>query len=104
MASLFTKICNWEIPGDIVFQNDDFFVLKDINPEDTTHLLIIPKEEIVSLLDIPQWKEQVLSEMMILSVKLAKKFDFIDWYKVVMNAWDYQEVPHIHLHVISKRG
>ena len=41
--SIFTKIINREISADIVYEQDDIIVIKDINPRAKTHLLIIPK-------------------------------------------------------------
>jgi len=52
MSSLFTKIINREIPAEIVYENTNFIVIKDINPEKNTHLLIIPKKEIETINDI----------------------------------------------------
>ena len=101
MASLFTKILLWEIPWDIVFQNNNMFVIKDINPLDTTHLLIIPKEEIDSINHISE--KDIITEMFECWVKLAKDFGLTDWYQLRINAWDKQEIPHIHMHLISDR-
>jgi len=52
MASLFTKIIAREIPSDIVYEDDNFIVIKDIVPEQKTHLLIIPKKELISINDL----------------------------------------------------
>ncbi len=102
MASIFTKILQGEIPGNILYQDELFFVIRDINPQDALHLLIIPKEEIPSVSDLDETGDMLLGKMMQLSVKMAHNFGFVEWYKTVMNFGDYQEVPHIHLHIISK--
>ena len=46
MSTLFTKIINREIPADIIYENDNYIVIKDINPEKNTHWLVITKDEI----------------------------------------------------------
>jgi len=104
MSSLFTKILNKEIPSEMVFENDNLFVIKDINPEDTTHLLIIPKEEIDSINNLEEKHKELMWEMFLVAKKLANDLGLLDWYKLIVNAWDYQEVPHIHMHLISRRG
>jgi diadenosine tetraphosphate (Ap4A) HIT family hydrolase len=43
-------------------------------------------------------------EMFFVAKKIASDLWISDWYKLVVNTWDYQEVPHIHMHLISKRG
>jgi len=52
MTSIFTKIIQREIPADIVYEQEDIIVIKDINPQAKTHLLIIPKKEIPTINDI----------------------------------------------------
>ncbi len=101
MASIFTKIINREIPADIVFENDNFIVIKDIYPEKKTHLLIIPKKEIVSINDLNEWDKYLMWEMIMLASKVAKDVWVDSSYKVRINAWDLQEVMHIHMHLLS---
>jgi len=54
MSSIFTKILKGEIKGDIIYQTENIFVIRDINPEEKTHLLIIPKEELISTSDLDE--------------------------------------------------
>lgn len=103
MSSIFTKILEWEIPGDIVFQDETIFVIKDINPLDTTHLLIIPKEELQSINNISEKNKNIVANLFLCWVKLAKELGLKDSYELKMNAWDKQEVPHIHMHLLSDR-
>ena len=104
MSSLFTKILNKEIPSEMVFENDNLFVIKDVNPEDTTHLLIIPKEEIDSINNLEEKHKELMWEMFLVAKKLATDLGLLDWYQLRVNVWDYQEIPHIHMHLISRRG
>ena len=104
MSSLFTKILNKEIPSEMVFENDNLFVIKDVNPEDTTHLLIIPKEEIDSINNLEEKHKELMWEMFLVAKKLATDLNLLDWYKLRVNVWDYQDIPHIHMHLISRRG
>jgi histidine triad (HIT) family protein len=60
MPTLFTKILNKEIPSEIIFENNNIFVIKDINPEDKTHLLIIPKEEISSINSLEEKHKELM--------------------------------------------
>ena len=49
--TLFKKIIDREIPADIVYEDDDCLVFKDINPVAPIHLLIIPKKQIEKIAD-----------------------------------------------------
>ena len=40
---IFCKIANREIPADIVYENEQVLVFKDVNPAAPVHLLVIPK-------------------------------------------------------------
>lgn len=70
--SIFTKIINREIPADIVFENDNIIVIKDINPQAKTHLLIIPKKEIPTINDIAVEDSQLIAEMFFVAKDIAK--------------------------------
>ena len=52
--TLFEKIIKKEIPADIIYEDDISIVIKDINPQAPTHLLIIPKKVIPKLSDANQ--------------------------------------------------
>ena len=42
--SIFLKIKSGEIPGKIVFEDDQCFAIEDINPQAPVHVLIIPNK------------------------------------------------------------
>ena len=50
-STLFEKIINREIPADIIYEDELSIVIKDIQPQAPTHLLIIPKKVIPKLSD-----------------------------------------------------
>ncbi len=103
MASIFTKIINKEIPSNIVYEQENIIVIKDINPEAKTHLLIIPKKEIPTINDILDEDRELISEMFFVAKKIAKDLNISEWYKLHFNVWEkwWQEVMHIHLHLLS---
>ncbi|MDQ7009085.1 MAG: HIT domain-containing protein [Candidatus Gracilibacteria bacterium] len=104
MSSLFTRILNKEIPSEMVYENENLFVIKDINPEDTTHLLIIPKEEIESINNLEEKHKELMGDMFLTAKKIAKELGINEGYKLIVNTGDYQDIPHIHMHLISRRG
>jgi len=71
MSSIFTKIINREIPSDIVLENETIIVIKDINPEAKTHLLIIPKKEIETINDLEPEDTQLIADMFFVAKKVA---------------------------------
>ncbi|MEA3304294.1 MAG: HIT family protein [Patescibacteria group bacterium] len=68
--TLFTKIYNKEIPGYILTENKEFFVLLDKFPLQKGHVLIIPKQEIDNILDMDDAQYQ---RMMTYAKEIATK-------------------------------
>ncbi len=49
---LFCKIANHELPSDMLYEDNDYVVFRDIHPKAPVHLLIVPKTHIRSVNDI----------------------------------------------------
>jgi histidine triad (HIT) family protein len=98
---LFCKIVAKEIPSEEVFEDDDFYAFRDINPKADTHLLLIPKKHIVNLDDL-QPDEALMGKMMLTVPKLAKQ-EKLEGYRTITNtgAKGGQEVFHLHLHILG---
>lgn len=101
--SIFTKIISREIPSEIIYEQDDIIVIKDINPKAKTHLLIIPKKEIPTINDLEEIDRELIADMFFVAKKLAKNLGISEWYQLNFNVWSlwWQEVMHIHLHLTS---
>ena len=50
--SIFQMILDKEIESEIIYEDDQIFSIKDINPAAKVHLLIIPKKRINTINDI----------------------------------------------------
>lgn len=103
MTSIFTKIIQREIPADIIYEQEDIIVIRDIQPQAKTHLLIIPKKEIPTINDISLEDNVVLWNMFQVAKKVAANLGISEGYKLHINVWEKwgQEVMHIHMHVLS---
>ena len=62
---IFCKIISGELKTDYVFEDDDFIVIKDINPKAKIHLLVIPKEHIPSLNDLTPAHTGMIGKIMV---------------------------------------
>lgn len=104
MSTIFQKIIDKEIPATIVFENERVLAFRDIAPQATHHILVIPKKPIATLNDATAEDQAVLGELMLVAAKLAKELGFAEsGYRVSMNcnADGGQEVFHIHLHLMG---
>ena len=107
MASIFTKILNGEIPGQIVHQDDLCAAIVDINPAAPTHLLIFPRREIPSVDHARKDDQAILGHLLVVAGELARRQGFSeDGYRLVINTGENggQTVPHLHVHLLAGRA
>lgn len=57
---IFCKIIKKEIPGTIVYEEEEILAFKDIHPVTPVHILVIPKKHIVSLIDLEKEDELLM--------------------------------------------
>lgn len=105
MSTIFAKIIAREIPADIVYEDDRSLAFRDINPVAPTHVLVIPKREIVSVGESEDEDAELLGHLMRVAAEVAKLEGLSD-FRVVTNsgAGAGQSVFHLHLHVIGGRS
>mgnify|MGYP002537171073 CR=1 FL=1 len=100
---LFCKIAAGEIPSTCLYNDDDVYAFRDINPQMPVHFLVIPKQHFASAAEVTEENEALIGHIYTVIAKLAKEQGFADGYRVVTNVGDLagQTVHHIHFHVLS---
>ena len=96
MSSIFTKIINGEIPSYKIYEDDKTIAFLDIHPESKGHTLVIPKNEVDKIYELPA--EDYLALMNTvkkLSRHLEKQLGARILWKVVGT-----DVPHAHVHLM----
>ena len=104
---LFCRIIAGEIPGAIVYQDDELVVFKDINPQAPLHVLIVPRRHIASLNDLTPADDGLVGSMVRLAAALAREHGYYErGFRTVFNTNREagQTVFHIHLHLLAGRG
>ena len=99
MECIFCKIIAGDIPSYTVYEDEIVKVFLDINPDVNGHLLIIPKQHYLGLLEID---DNVLSRIMQTARKMEKLLKEklkIDGLTLIQNNGSVQEVKHYHLHL-----
>jgi histidine triad (HIT) family protein len=104
--SIFTKIKNKEILGNIVHEDDICFAIEDINAQAPVHVLIIPHKEIDKVSNASHEDISILGHLLLVSKKIAAKYDLNDNYRLTINngAEAGQSVFHIHVHLLGGRS
>ncbi len=104
---LFCKIIRREIPGKIVFEDDELLAFEDINPQAPTHVLVIPKRHIDSLNVLDTADDRLVGTMVRRAAVIAKDRGIsAGGYRTVFNTNRDagQTVFHIHLHLLGGRA
>lgn len=102
---LFCKIIDGQIPGDFVHRDDRCVVIRDINPQAPTHVLVIPREHVASLNEASATQDSLLGHLLLTGAKIARQLGH-KAYRTVINtgAESGQSVFHIHVHVLGGRS
>jgi histidine triad (HIT) family protein len=100
---IFCKIVAGQIPAKKAYEDDDVLVFHDIHPWAPVHLLLIPKQHIVSLADVNDQHQALLGKMLVLGPKLIAQQGVTNGFRTVINtgADGGQEVDHLHIHVFG---
>ena len=103
--TLFEKIIAREMPGDIIYEDDECVALRDINPQAPVHLLVVPRKPIPSLDDLTGEDEPLAGHLFTVAKEVAAREGLENGYRVVVNCGPdaHQTVYHLHLHVIGGR-
>ena len=103
---LFCSMITNEIPTDTVYRDDRAMVIRDINPQAPTHLLVIPVEHLDSLEEAGKKDEQLLGHLLRVAARVANDEGLAEsGYRTVINtgAGAGQSVFHLHVHVLGGR-
>lgn len=104
METVFSKIIRKEIPADIVYEDETVLAFRDIHPLAPVHILIIPKQEIVSIASLEDADAPVVGHMFAVARDIARDLNISEkGYKLLIRVGEHggQEVPHLHLHLIG---
>lgn len=101
---IFCRIIKREVESDIVFENEQVVVIRDVNPKAAIHLLIIPKIHIASLAEKIEEDGEIYKDLLKTCQKVAEEQDLDRaGFRVVINTGPDagQVVDHLHLHILG---
>jgi histidine triad (HIT) family protein len=101
---IFCKIADGEIPAERVLEDSGFVAIRDIQPKAPQHLLVIPRDHIVSLNDLDRWEPGRGHDLLSFVVRAAEAAGIREsGYRIVVNTGPdaRQVVQHLHVHVMG---
>ena len=106
MDCIFCKIVAGEIPSEFLYQDEEVIAFRDINPIAPTHLLIVSKKHIPSLLHLTDAEAPLVGHMVKVANRLAREHGVAEsGYRLAINCGKEggQLVPHLHMHLLGGR-
>jgi len=104
--TVFTQIRDGKIKADIVYEDNEIFAFRDINPQAPTHVLVVPKIVIATVNDLGSEHAELVGRMVLVAKQIAYEEGIAEsGYRLVMNTQKGagQSVIHIHLPVLGGR-
>lgn len=102
MSCLFCDIAAGSTQADVVLADDDFVAFLDIRPVFKGHTLLVPREHVVTLPDLPAaLRDGFLERAQRLSTAMTTGLGAQGSF-VAMNNTVSQSVPHLHCHVVPR--
>ncbi|MCA9119302.1 MAG: histidine triad nucleotide-binding protein [Planctomycetaceae bacterium] len=103
--TIFRRIIDKEIPADVLYEDDVCLAFRDISPQAPTHVLVIPKKEIVSVATIADEDQALIGHLYLVIRNLANELGLGNGYRVVVNCGPDggQAVDHLHFHLLGGR-
>ena len=95
--TIFTKIIRGEIPCHKIYEDDKTFAFLDIHPIRPGHVLVIPRNPVEFVWDLPDADYQ---DLMLTSKKVALRLREILQTPYIHERIVGTDVPHAHIHLI----
>lgn len=97
MECLFCNITSGKTPSFKVWESEDFLAFLDIMPINPGHVLLVPKNHVEEVFDLPN---NLFNEAFQIAKKLAGPLKQTTSAKRVGIAIEGLGVPHVHIHLV----
>ena len=103
---IFCRIAAGEIPATVVYEDENVLAFRDLHPQAPTHVLVIPKRHLSTLLDAGEEDTLLLGQLQRAAIQVARQVGLAEsGFRLVSNCGEGagQSVFHIHLHLLGGR-
>ncbi|MGI6076639.1 MAG: histidine triad nucleotide-binding protein [Fastidiosipilaceae bacterium] len=105
-SCVFCKIIAGDLPSTRVYEDDKVIAFKDLNPVAPVHVLVVPRQHIVSINEFAEQDPagELAIHLMNCIPKVAEACGVVEsGYRLINNCGKDggQTVPHFHIHIIG---
>ena len=106
--STFESILNNAIPASGIYSDDQVAAIFDLHPVAPIHIVIFPKDRtsgLTQISNVQQHHTNILGHMIYVASMIAKQFNLINGYRLVINDGNLggQTEPHVCVHLLGNR-
>jgi histidine triad (HIT) family protein len=104
--TLFEKICDREIPAQILHEDAQCIAFRDISPQAPQHILIIPRKPIPRVGLAAEEDAALLGHLLLVAAQVASAVGIGEsGFRLIINngADGGEAVPHLHVHLLGGR-
>ncbi|KAM9096983.1 histidine triad nucleotide-binding protein 2, mitochondrial isoform X1 [Sarcophilus harrisii] len=80
--TIFSRIIDRSIPADILYEDQQCLVFRDVAPQAPVHLLVIPKKPIPRISQVEEQDKQLLGHLLLVAAQTAKAEGLGDGYRL----------------------
>lgn len=103
-SCIFCKIIEGKIPSARIYEDENFIVIRDINPLYKVHDLIITRKHIASVNEVNETDSEIFGAVFSVAGKIAEIENVsAEGFRLVVNSGKNagQLVPHFHMHLLA---
>lgn len=105
-SCIFCRIISGQVPAAPVYQDDEVFAFRDVNPQAPKHLLLVPRRHVATLPELSAPEDAaLLGRLLQAAARVAQSEGLTDGFRLVLNTGPDagQTVHHVHVHVLGGR-
>lgn len=106
MPCIFCEIVAGRAPAHKLHEDDDVIAFHDIHPQAPTHVLVIPRRHVESLLDVEPGDDALVGALVRAARDIARRLGLAErGFRLVLNSGHDAgySVYHVHLHLLAGR-
>jgi len=103
---VFCQIIERKKPAEIIYEDEDLVVFRDIHPSAPVHFLIVPRIHIDTLNSLDEGSASIAAKMVLTGKNIAELYKIQSGYRLVINCGGEagQVIFHLHMHLMGGWG
>jgi histidine triad (HIT) family protein len=103
---IFCKIVGGQVPSNVVYKDDQVTAFRDLNPQMSTHVLVVPNRHIANTEALGPEHDALVGAVVRAAQAIARQEGVAErGYRLVFNTGPdaLNSVPHLHMHMLAGR-